>query len=181
MKTALISLAAVAGVVGIVAVSYVSAYNSGNRMEQNILATWENNENILANYGNKVVEAAQVTEMQRDDLTDVIAAAMAGRYGDDGSKAVFQMITEQNPQIDSSVYTQIQRIIEAGRNDFTTAQTILTDQRRVYKTKLGTFMGGTFLSMAGYPKIDLEKYKPVSTARASEAFETGIEESIKLR
>lgn len=181
MKKAIIAGIAIGGLVTLGVVSYVNAYNFGNKMENAILATWENNENILAQYGNKVVEAAQVTDMQRDDLTQVIGEAMAGRYGEDGSRAVFQMITEQNPQIDSSVYTQIQRIIEAGRNDFTTQQTILADQRRVYNTALGSFVKGTFLGWAGYPKIELDKYKPISTARASEAFETGIEESIKLR
>ncbi len=180
--TLVASVAAVAifGMVAIGGISYVSAYNTGNRLEQSLKATYENNRNILAQYGNKIAEAAQVPAMQRDDLTAVVTAALEGRYGDDGSRAVFQFIQEQNPQIDSTVYIQLQRMIEAGRNEFTAAQTKLTDQKRVYETALGSFWQGTWMSVAGYPKINLEEFKIVSTARADEAFETGIEEPLQL-
>lgn len=171
----------VLGSVAIGGISYVSAYNTGNRLEQNIKATFENNRNILAQYGNKIAEAAQVPAMQRDDLSAVVTAALEGRYGEDGSRAVFQWIQEQNPQIDSTVYVQLQRMIEAGRNEFTAAQTKLTDQKRIYETALGSFWQGTWMSVAGYPKINLDEYKIVSTARADEAFETGVEEPLQLR
>lgn len=172
---------AVAGMVAIGAVSYISAYNTGNRLEQRIIATDDNNRNILAQYGNRVSEAAQVPAMQRDDLSAVVTSALEGRYGEDGSQAVFQWIQEQNPQIDSTVYVQLQRIIEAGRIEFANAQTELVDQRRVYETALGSFWQGTWLSIAGYPRIDLDEYQIVSTSRADEAFETGVEEPIQLR
>lgn len=181
MKVALSLLVGLVAIFGIVATSYISAYNFGNRMEMLLTATLDNNRNILAQYGNRVAEAAQVTEMQRDDLTAVITAALEGRYGDDGSRAVFQFIQEQNPQIDSSVYVQLQRIIEAGRIEFQNSQTVLLDQKRIYQTGLGSFWQGTWLSVAGYPKTDLSKIEIVSTVRANEAFDTKVEEAIKLR
>jgi len=182
MKTGVIITAAVvAGFIGMGAVSYISAYNTGNRLERAIVATHENNRNILAQYGNRVAEAAQVPGMQRDDLTAVVTAALEGRYGEDGSRAVFQFIQEQNPQIDSTVYVQLQRIIESGRTEFAAAQTRLVDQRRVYETALGSFWQGTWMSVAGYPRINLEDYAIVSTARADEAFRTGVEEPMQLR
>lgn len=177
---ALVTATIIGGAVALGVGSYVSAYNTGNRLEQNIKATYENNRNILAQYGNKIAEAAQVPAMQRDDLSAVVTAALEGRYGENGSQAVFQWIQEQNPTIDSTVYVQLQRMIEAGRNEFTTAQTMLTDQKRVYETSLGSFWQGTWLGVAGYPRIDLAEYKIVSTARADDAFETGIEEPMKL-
>lgn len=182
MKTSMIITAAVVtGFIGMGAVSYISAYNIGNRLERAIVATHENNRNILAQYGNRVAEAAQVPGMQRDDLSAVVTAALEGRYGDDGSQAVFQFIQEQNPQIDSTVYVQLQRIIEAGRTEFASAQTKLVDQKRVYETALGSFWQGTWMSVAGYPRIDLSEYTIVSTARADEAFRTGVEAPMQLR
>ena len=185
MNTGTIIAAVVAtfigGAVALGVGSYVSAYNTGNRLEQNIKATHENNRNILAQYGNKIAEAAQVPAMQRDDLSAVVTAALEGRYGENGSQAVFQWIQEQNPTIDSTVYVQLQRMIEAGRNEFTTAQTKLTDQKRVYETSLGSFWQGTWLSVAGYPRIDLAEYKIVSTIRADDAFKSGIEEPLQLK
>jgi hypothetical protein len=182
MKTGLIIAGiVVAGAIGIGAVSYISAYNTGNRLERVIVATDENNRNILAQYGNRIAEAAQIPSMQRDDLTAVVTAALEGRYGDDGSKAVFQFIQEQNPQIDSTVYIQLQRMVEAGRIEFAAAQTKLVDQKRVYETALGSFWQGTWMTVAGYPKIDLAEYQIVSTTRADEAFKTGVEEPMQLR
>lgn len=182
MNTTLVaSLVTVGTAAVVIGFSYISAYNAGNRMEQNIEATWENNKNILAQYGNRVSEAAQIPAMQRDDLADVVTAALEGRYGDDGSQAVFQFITEQNPQIDSAVYVQLQQIIEAGRLDFVNAQTILVDQKRIYETALGSFWSGTMMSLAGYPTIDLAEYAIVSTTRANDVFDSGVEEIIQLR
>jgi Na+-transporting NADH:ubiquinone oxidoreductase subunit NqrC len=185
MKIALIIIGIFVAIIAIVAgacgISYISAYNMGNTMENTITATYDNNKNILAQYGNKVIEASQVTEMRRDDVTKVITAAMEGRYGDNGSKAVVQMIKEQNPSLDASVYIQIQRIVEAGRNDFQNGQTKLIDQKRVYQTVLGSFWSGTWMRIAGYPKIDLTKYEIVSTDKANAAFDTKIETPMKLR
>lgn len=181
MKTGLIAAIVLGAFVGTGVVSYVSAYNTANRMERSIVATDENNRNILAQYGNRIAEAAQVPAMQRDDLTAVVTAALEGRYGEDGSRAVFQFIQEQNPQIDSTVYVQLQRMIEAGRIEFAAAQTKLVDQKRIYETSLGSFWQGTWMSVAGYPRIDLDEYQIVSTARADAAFETGIEEPMQLR
>jgi hypothetical protein len=185
MKTksilAISSAIVIFGAVAFSAVSYISAYNLGNRLEQNIVATYENNRNVLAQYGNRVSEAAQIPAMQRDDLTQVVTAALEGRYGEDGSQAVFQWIQEQNPQIDSTVYVQLQRIIEAGRIEFANEQTKLVDQKRVYETALGSFWKGTWLNISGYPSINLDDFQIVSTSRANEAFEFGIEEPIQLR
>lgn len=177
----LISGIVAAAIAGACVVSYISAYNTGNRLERAIVATDENNRNILAQYGNRIAEAAQIPAMQRDDMKEVITAALQGRYGKDGARAVFQSIQEQNPNIDSTVYVQLQRMIEAGRVEFADAQTKLVDQKRVYETALGSFWQGTWMNVAGYPKIDLAEYQIVSTTRADEAFKTGIEEPMQLR
>jgi hypothetical protein len=72
-------------------------------------------------------------------------------------------------------------MVEAGRIEFAAAQTKLVDQKRVYETALGSFWQGTWMTVAGYPKIDLAEYQIVSTTRADEAFKTGVEEPMQLR
>lgn len=172
----------VAAIVGIAAISYISAFNFGNQSEQVLIATRENNKNILAQYGQKVQEAAQVPDMMRDDMIKVVTAAVQGRYGPDGSRATFQWLKEQNPNLDPQLYRQIQQIIEAGRNDFQNGQTRMIDQKRVYQTALGSFWKGMWLRIAGYPKLNLEEFKPVSTDRADDAFQKGKESApIQLR
>jgi hypothetical protein len=94
---------------------------------------------------------------------------------------MFQFIQEQNPTIDSAVYVELQRIISGGREDFRIAQTRLIDQKRVYETALGSFWGGTWMRVAGYPKIDLDDFVIVTNARTEDAFNSGQEEAIELR
>lgn len=185
----LILVGVVAVIALVVAASYVTAYNYGNRAEQTILAVWENNENILAQYGQKIQEAAQVATMQRDDVAAILTGGMDARYGENGSQAVFQWIQEQNPNVGPEVYTKIQQLVEAGRNEFQDAQTRLIDQKRGYRTQLGSLWRGTFLKFAGYPRINIgypigtqDDYEPITTTRAANVFETGVEEGpIQLR
>lgn len=160
--------------------SYVTAANYGNRMETQLKAKVEDNENIYANGTQKVIEIAQVPKMYEDGLAKVARAAISGRYGDGGSKAVFQFIKEQNPNVDSAVYTKIQQAIESFRDEFKNSQTQMLDIRRSYETALGSVWQGFWLKMAGYPKTDLSKFSIVTTDTAHEAFRTHRDHGIKL-
>lgn len=169
-------------VIGSVAVSYVNAYNYGARTEASLSAQYQNNQNILSQYSQKVQEAAQVPSMYRDDVTKVVTSALNARYGAEGSKAVFQWIQEQNPTLDPKVYVKIQEIIDAGRSNFERGQTRLLDERRSYEANLNSFWMGTWLRVVGYPKTDLSRYNPVVTEQTRTIFENHTESSpIKLR
>ena len=71
--------------------------------------------------------------------------------------------------------------MESGRKDFQREQTRMIDAVRDYKIKLGNMPSGFFLNMMGYPKVNLENYRAVSTERVRNMFETGTEEHLKLR
>ena len=124
------------------AIGFIGAWNLGNRLEQGVHASWENNKQILGQYGQKIQEMAQVPEIQRDDLIAVFTKANESRYGKTGSAAVVQWIQEQNPNLDPSTYKGIQQAIEAGRNEFQAAQQTITDKKRAYRTELGSLWGG---------------------------------------
>ena len=172
-------------VVGIVlaffAMSYISVYNTAVRSEKQIVAQYDNLKNVLGQYSLKVAEAAQVPSMYRDDLTKVYSEVMQGRYGQDGSKAMWQWLKEQNPQIDSSLYTKIQTIVESGRDRFENQQTQFIDIKRTYETSLDYFFTGTILRMAGFPRINLAEYKIIQSQHGQETFESGVDTGLKLR
>lgn len=174
MSAALMGLIAVCTVLILVVIvvvsSYFSAASFGNASESQLRAVKTNSKNIFAQYGQKVLEVAQVPDMYKKDLLESTEAAISGRYGENGSQATFQMIKEQNPNLDASMYKQIQQVIEAGRNDFTNAQTQLIDIRRQYEKALGSPWQGFWLRMAGYPRSNLDDFDIVSTDRADTAF-----------
>lgn len=184
MKTGIIVLLSALGIVlvlaGIPAISYVSYYNEGAQEDALLKAQYDNMQNILAQYSLKVTEAAQVPQMYSTDLANVAKAAIAGRYGPNGSQATFQWIKEHNPNVDPQVFVKIQEIIEGGRDNFQTAQTQFIDMKRSYQTELNSFWSGLWLHAAGYPKVSLDSYKLISSDHAAETFQTGIDKGIKL-
>ena len=163
------------------AIMWVQAANYGNRTEVEIKKIWSNNQNVLGQYTLKVQEIASVPDMYKEDLRKVMVDVMQARMGKDGSKALFQFFTEQNIPFDSSMYVKIQQVIEAGRNEFQNAQTRLIDVKANYEVQLGELPRSIFLSLTGYPKIDLDVYKPIVAADTHRAFETGVQAPVKLR
>ena len=185
----LIILGAIGTALAIIGLQFVGAYNYAARVEVQISAEYDSVENVYVSYTQKLREAAQIPGMQRDDVKDILTRGLDARYGTDGSKAAFQWIQEQNPNVTSETYIQIQRIIEAGRNEFKVKQDRLIDIKRGYKTELSYLWRGTLLGWAGYPKINVgfpngttDDYPVISTAEANEVMKTGEEAGpIQLR
>ena len=173
MRALLIVGAVVAFVLVFIGGSYVSAFNSANSQEQGIKAARDASEVTLGQYGQKIREMAQVPGMQAEDLRSIITAANDSRYGGDGVQGVMAWITEQNPTLDQTTYATLQREISAGRTAFEDSQKLMIDRVRAYETSLGSFWTGTWMRIAGFPRIDLDDYGIVSTDDAAGAFESG--------
>lgn len=173
----------IAGIVALfAAVTLISANNYAVRAEKQIGATWNNNKNILSTYTTKITEMAQVPDMQTDNLTKVMQAAFEGRYGENGSQAIFQAFRESYPgQVDNKLYQTLMTTMDAGRTEFRNNQERLIDQKREYETQLDTFPNGMWMKMLGFPKADLDKYNVVLSTSATKSFETGIDDGVKLR
>lgn len=160
--------------------SVIGINNSLVEQEKGLTAQYKQNQNNYDSMVKKVIEIAQVPAMAKTDLTELTKAAIGGRYGKDGSKAVFQFIKEQNPTIDATLYTKIQQVIESGRNSFEAEQKTLLDKKRVYETQLETFPNGIIAKLLGFPKMDLSKIDIVTSNRTEDAFNTKKDEPLKL-
>lgn len=162
-------------------ISYMQWYNYGATTEQSLQTQMDDNKNILSKTTLKVKEMAQVPGMYSKDLKNVIDANFQGRYGKDGSKAVFSFIKEHNISLDPKMYLNIQNTISAGRDEFAASQTNLLDMKRSYQTNLDSMWSGFILRSAGYPKINLNNIKIITSTEVDNKFVTGHDDVIKLK
>jgi hypothetical protein len=160
---------------------YVSNHNRAVDLESQVVAQYEDMRNTMSNYTLKLQEMIQVTDIYKEDLRDIVEATFTGRYGEDGSQAMFQWIQEQNIQLDASVYKNIQVTMESGRTEFQNKQTRLLDTKRIYQKELNSFVSGFFMRLAGYPEIDLDKYHIIVEESTQQKFENGTDSAVQLR
>jgi hypothetical protein len=159
----------------------MGANNTWVQMEAGIKAQYDQNRNNYDNMWKKFKEASQVTSMYTDDLKKVYDGVVQGRYGGGGSRALFQMIKEHNPNFDGSMYKNLQVMIESGRNTFESNQKMLLDKKRLYEIEIQSFPNSIFAHTLGFPKINLAKYDIVTSGATEQAFETKKADEIKLR
>ncbi len=200
MNRTVIALIVCATVIGATLIgTYVGFYNDAVKLENGVKAQFQSNKNTYDAFWKKVTEVAQVPGQYKEDFKDVILGNTEARYGEDGSKAQMQWITEHAVDFDSSMYRKVQTVIESGREDFKQSQDDLLDKQRVYATHLQTFTGSMLAGFAGFPKAFPEKaklaptddldgdgfltvldYKIVLSKKTNAAFATGEDEEIDV-
>ena len=159
----------------------VEKYNIFVEQETGISAQFEQNKNNYDKMWKKFREAASTTTLMADDLERVYKSSISARYGEDGSQAAMQWLKEQNPNIDTSLYKNLQNMIDAGRENFSADQKMLIDKKRVYETMLKQFPTNLLASTLEFPKIDMEKMSIVTSGKTKKAFETLEDDEIKLK
>jgi len=160
--------------------TYFSFANKGIAIENTLDAKYEDNKNVMAGFSTKVKEIAQVAKMSADAQGKLIELANKSRYGEEGSRAAFQFFQEQNPNVDTTLFRNLQQVIESERTRFSVAQTEMLDIKRSYKTMLDQPYSGFWLKLAGLPKTNLDKYTIVINDYTNSAFETKRAEAIDL-
>lgn len=183
MKLFLAASAVILLVIGIgLGVGYLGFSNDANGFEVDIKAKYTNNKNVYDNGWKKVKESAQVTDLQADALKKVYDSTMKGRYGDGGSKALLQMIKEQNPNLDQSTFLKLQQQIESFRNEFSSNQTGLISRKQEYERYLTATTAGRLFNFIGhYPHIDLSQFDIVTSDQTEDAFKSKRADPISLK
>ena len=187
LKAGLTGLALFIGLGIFLASSYFSYANTAVDYETRIEAARDNNRQILGQYRLKISEMIGVAGLQADQFEQVYVKAINARYKN-GMGQMMAWIKEQNPQLGTKVYGNIQTAMDAGRTKFETAQTRILDVCRGYKKLRRQKYSGAWVSFAGYPS---EEYtdaggndklcRAVTSKGANKAFDSGIEEAIDVR
>jgi hypothetical protein len=180
---------------GTLAMVGVGAYNNIIKQEKGITAVYRGSMLEYDKFWKTVSETAQVPDRYKDDFKDVLLSATEARY--EGKDPMMNWIQEQNPALDATLYAQVQRVIETGRQDFTVSQTTLVDRQRKYDESLSVFPNSLFASWVGFPSelcspgtcteyqpqedidhdglITVMDYRIVTSAKTKNTFATGEE------
>lgn len=148
---------------GSCAMTVMGINNNCVRQENDINAQYDGNRVRLAGYTNKILDMVQVPKMAKNHIIEVATAAIQGRYGKDGAKAVFQAVHEQNPNVDPGLYRTLMQAMESGRNEFDADQRTLLDKCRVYRSYYQSAPQSFLVGFVGFPKLDQSKCTPVTT------------------
>lgn len=165
----------------------ISKRNSFVRIENNIVTSYDESKNVHSNYVLRIQEMAQVPKMATKQLSEIIKASNEGRYGADGSKAVFQFLKEQNPNIDQSLFTNIQKEMVGGRLDFQSKITRVIDNKKVAYNMLDDTVGGFILKdILGMPRKNIgydggkDDYPVIMSETSVETFKTGVDKGVNI-
>lgn len=167
---------------------YVGFRNDANRSEQDIVAQYEQAQNVYDNGWKAVVEVAQVPKLQEQNYKDLYDGVMKGRYGADGSRALLQFIKEQNPTLSDETYTKIQRTIETFHGNFEAAQQDLIAKKQSYRTLITSTTDSLMYNWIGnYPHIRVgipigsqDDYAIVTSDKTQNDFKTKKAEPLQL-
>lgn len=175
IKILVISLITI--IVAFVAVffSWVSYNNSEIEMRNLIEAQVETRNANYDKAWTTIKQQAQLTERYANDFKEVYRGMLEGRYGENGSQAVFQWIQEQNPQLDPSLYTTVQTTIEAQRQEFFNEQRKLISYDREHKVLRQQFPGNLFVGS----RPDVE-FNIIMAEQTQSTIETGVEKNIEV-
>jgi len=173
----------------------LSVHDNAIAAEEGAKAAWKNMMNVRDNAYQQITGAASVANAERESFNEIFQAAQEGRYGDGGSQAMMQWITEQNPNPTPDLFKKVQSIMEARLNEWTTAQAVMTDHQRSYATYTQTAVNAMFAGFWDFPRevkgqlappSDLDgdgiltvlDYPVIVTAHTQQEFSSGTAEVI---
>lgn len=183
-KTLIVVLGVLAVVVGlplvIGTIMCVSTNNTCVTYEANLAAVKQQSKSQYDTFWKSVKEVAQVPSQYSKDMKETYAAIMDSRYKD--KNPLMNWIKEANPNFDSSMYKQVQQVIESGRNDFKDSQKQMIDSAREYKTYVQKMPTSFIAHLMGHPGPDFKwsDYEPVTSDRSEDAFATRKDEAVDV-
>ena len=158
----------------LVGVMYVTTSNGEIRLRNQIETVQVDNQNEFDNMWKKISQIVQVTKAERESVERIIIG-YADQRTSAGSGTFINAVREALPNIDSSAFRNLQNIIVASRDSFTSRQTQLLDLKREHDNMLMTFPGSLFVGSR--PEIEVTI---VTSSRTKETFETGVDDNVEL-
>lgn len=172
------------GVVGMLTLSMlviggsaIGVYNQEVSLRTTINQKQIDNKNEFDNLYKKISQVAQVSEKSMESLKDIVCGNADSRRSNGTQNLIVSWVKESVPNVDLSVYKNLQNIIVGARDAFTMRQKELLDVSREHNKLLRTFPSNIILGMFGKREIDITI---VTSSKTEKTFETGKDEDVEL-
>ena len=149
----------------------ISYQNSYERIDQDIQAQYKKIESNYEKMSRVILQQAGIVNKYSEDFKNIYKGMMQGRYGKDGSKAMFQWIKEQNPQISDTLYAKLMTTVEAQRTGFDRQQSKVSSMVAESNKMLKTAPAKWFVDG------EIKEAKIVSSSNTKVIMETGVDDS----
>lgn len=175
MKKGLLVLGLIFAVsAGILTVMYFNYQNQEVELSEAIHSKIKDNKSHYTKMWEIITQKAGVSQEYAKQFESIYPKLIAGRYSN-GQGQIMQWITEHNPNLDTSLYKDVQRAIEGQRESFHTTQRQLIDLSRQHNILLKRVPSKWFLSSVEPIKIPV-----VINDESEKAFNTGREVKMTL-
>jgi hypothetical protein len=124
-----------------------------------------------------ISQTAQVTEEQKRALMEIFNGYATARAGTGDNGSLMRWVQESVPNVDQSVYRNLQNIILAERDGFARRQKEILDFKREHDNLIDTFPNNMFAAVLGRAKINVII---VTSDRTEKAFESGKDNDVNL-
>ncbi|MCR4680701.1 MAG: hypothetical protein K5636_03705 [Bacteroidales bacterium] len=121
-----------------------------------------------------IQQKAEVSDKYREAFEKIYPELIGGRYSND-QESMMKWITEDNPDFDTSLYSDLMQSIEVERTHFQNAQQRMLDVLRQRETLIEQMPAKYFIS--NKQKIE---YEVISSTRTKSVQETRIDDDVTV-
>lgn len=159
-----------------------SAKVQAGKMENGIIAIYEDMQNVYANSIIQTLEAkGKVTKQYKEDLIEVVKANML-RYQND-QQLMFKAVAESaNLTLTPDLYKDLSKSVEVGYKTFESSQRSKIDRVRAFKDYLDNSIKGQVSKIFGYPteKVKFIMEQLITNPNTTKTFATGKMEQVDI-
>lgn len=156
-----------------------TAYNKNVNLTSLYDAKLKSNEAEFDNMWKKISQVTQVSDSQKDALRQIFNEyAQARTTGGANDGSLMKWIKEVVPNVDVTVYKNLQNIIVSSRDSWTMHQNELIDIAREYNMFVRSFPNNLVAMAFHWQVIDA---KVISSSRTKQAFETGVDDNVNIK
>lgn len=163
----------------ILIISYIgmkfSYQNKEIELRNEAKAQQESNKVIYDKVWKTIAQVAQVADKYESAFQKIYLKVMDARYSKESDQLLFKFVQEQNPNLSTELYSQINDAVSANRAEFANVQKRLIDIKREHDNVRMIFPGSWWLS--DKPEIILQI---VTSTKTEQVFSTGKEDDINV-